>query len=134
MMQYQYILTGSPVPLARARTSYVLKRCYDAQKQLKMIAGIEIQHQHGNRPLLSGPLSLDVTFYLPLARSMSLKRNKQLLGTYHTIRPDTSNLLKFIEDVCQNIVYKEDCIISVITAKKLYSNDPKTIFTIEELK
>lgn len=130
----QYVLMGNPIPLARARTSYVLKRCYDSQKTLKLIAGIEVQRQHGDRPFFKGPLKLDVTFYLPLARSMSLRKANLYNNTLHVYRPDTSNLIKFVEDVCQNIIYKEDCQISVITAKKLFSTEPKTIFTIEEIQ
>jgi len=58
-----YIIAGNPIPLARPRFSF--KRIYDKQQNEKFIAGIELAQQHGDLPFLSGPLHLDVTFFMP---------------------------------------------------------------------
>lgn len=115
-----YILMGDPIPLARARTSYVLRRCYDSQKMQKMITGIELTKQHDDRPLFTGPLLFKCTFYLPLPSTVSKKKEPQYINKYHTTRPDCDNLVKYILDVCQGICYNSDAIVSKIEATKLY--------------
>ena len=66
------------------------------------------------------------------------KSNKKKLatygGTYHHIKPDLSNMLKFTEDVAQSIIYADDCIIAEISAKKIYDHNPRTEFFFTQLK
>lgn len=116
-----YVIMGDPVPLARARTSYVARRCYDSQKTQKLITGIELQNQHGEQALLKGPLLFKCTFYLPIPASISQKKRSALINTYHTRKPDTDNLIKYILDVCQSIIYESDSIVSKIESEKVYA-------------
>ena len=120
-----YTIDGIPVPLKRPRFS--AGHVWNSQKQLFMIYGICLKEQHNDLPLYEGPLSLSITFYFP-------KNKKQTNSYWHTFRPDLSNLIKLIEDTAQGVLYKEDCIISEIHAKKVYDNDTRTEFTITELK
>jgi Holliday junction resolvase RusA-like endonuclease len=80
-------------------------------------------------PIFSGPISVDVTFYFPHTIH---KKNK--LKRWHIIRPDLDNCVKFILDVATGITYNDDCIVSDIHARKMYSDSPRTEFTISELK
>ena len=56
----EYVLKGSPTPLARPRLGkgYV----YDSQKNIKLIQGIELSRQHGDMELFDGPLHMDFIF------------------------------------------------------------------------
>lgn len=56
-----------------------------------------------------------------------------LMTAYHQYKPDLSNLLKWIEDCATGIIYRDDCIIASICAKKLYAESPRTEFTVEQL-
>lgn len=126
-----YILLGDPVPLARARMSPY--RVYDSQKQIKLVAGINLRNQHNDEPLLQGPLLLDVTFTLAMPRSWSRKKQGELVGSSHIFKPDLSNLLKFVEDIATGIIYNDDCIIAQVMAKKVYGPEPSTKFTLTQL-
>lgn len=127
-----YVIKGDPTPLMRARVSG--KRIYDPQKNLKLIAGIDLASQHNNDTLLEGPLHLDVTFFMAPSKSVSLKRRNALQGQYHIFKPDTDNLIKYIGDLCNGLIYHDDCSIAKITAKKVYDLNARTEFTITCLK
>lgn len=128
-----YILKGCPIALARGRISGAGKRhVYDSQKQLKLIAGINLRNQAEGDKYFEGPIELDVTFYIEIPKSRIKQRN--LPGQYHTYVPDLSNLIKFTEDIAANVLYNNDCIISKIAAKKVYTpTNPRTQFTLRQL-
>ena len=62
------------------------------------------------------------------------KKRPQALQSPHTAKPDLSNMIKFIEDVCKGIVYNDDEQIVQITAYKRYDLEPRTEFEIYEKK
>jgi len=123
----RYILPGSPVPLARVR--FGNGRVWDSQKDLKLVNGIHISNQHDDEPFFVGPILLDVTFYMPIPQ----RRAKNRTFIHHYIKPDLDNLIKFSMDICNLITYRDDCIVSVINARKLYDENPRTIIILREL-
>lgn len=129
-----YIIPGDPVPLARARIGHGAKRMYDSQKELKLHAGIILQSQMPDDLCYEGPLLLDVTFFMRIPRRIHTKREVEKNFTYHHCRPDLSNLLKFVEDVAQSILYDDDAQICYITSRKIYHQEPRTEFTLKPLQ
>jgi len=127
-----YTIPGDPTALARPRVG---KRCvFDGQRQLKVNAKIYIESQYDDKPLINNkPLHLDVIFFLRTPKSKKLA-TQYLKKSYHIFKPDLSNLIKFVEDCITGTIYYDDCLISSITAKKIYDENPRTEFTIEELK
>ncbi len=125
----KYILHGNPVPLARAR--HGVGRVYDSQKDIKFAYGIALRSQNRSGYLYTGPLGLNITFYLPIPKS---REKQSLQGQPHIYTPDLSNLIKLIEDCANGILYKDDCAIAEINAKKCYDNSPRTEFTIVEMQ
>ena len=126
-----YLIIGDPVPLARARLSN--SRFFDSQKAHKLNFGLQIQNQHENLPPFTGPLKIDVAFYFPKTKSISLKRWETLKGKPHVYRPDIDNLLKFVLDASAPILFREDCIIAEANCKKEYGEIARTEFTISVL-
>ena len=57
-----------------------------------------------------------------------------ILGTigWHYKKPDLSNLIKFIEDAFNNVLWKDDALISYMFATKKYSFEPKTMIFVKE--
>ncbi len=127
----RYIIEGNPMPLARARISG--RRVYDAQHEAKLIHAITLSNQHGDRPLYMGPLMLDVTFYLKMPK-LSERKIIERNNLYHYYKPDLSNLIKLVEDIANEIIYKDDAQICAITSRKVYHEIPRTEFSIIPLK
>ena len=129
----QYTILGEPQPLSRARIGFGARHMYDSQKDAKRAFAIHIQNQHGRDPFFQGPLHLDITFYMKMPkvkkRNLPSKRYQ-----YHYYKADLSNLIKFVEDVSEKILYENDCQIAYITARKIYHDIPRTEFTVKELK
>jgi Holliday junction resolvase RusA-like endonuclease len=68
---------------------------------------------------------------MPISKTNKKKIKPQ---THHATIPDLSNMIKWVEDICVGIVYKDDAIISSITSKKMYDENPRTEFFFSELK
>lgn len=132
-----YILSGEPVPLMRHRFVRSNAIIYNPQSARKMVAAIELAEQHRGRPHFSGPIHLDVIFYMPIPKTNGIRKKPKIIpGDYHIFKPDTDNLIKWCGDVATGMgsLFKDDCIISKITAKKIYDDNPRTEFRVIELK
>jgi Holliday junction resolvase RusA-like endonuclease len=134
-----YVIMGQPTPLRRPRLSPTASYCmYDSQKGLKQIHKIELESQHTKyHPqsliLAEIPLRLVCTFYMTIPRT-SDKRAHDIEGTWHFFKPDTSNLLKYVEDVSVGVLIYDDNLIGDIQVSKVYSAIPRTEFRLEVLK
>lgn len=129
----KYIIQGDPVPLARPRFSPRSKAIFDPQKSQKLFAQISLEQQHDNEPLFEGPVHIDMIFYMPAPKVISVKRKELLVGKYHIFTPDTDNCIKYVCDICVPIIMGNDCIVASINAVKLYDMIPRTEFTIRQL-
>jgi Holliday junction resolvase RusA-like endonuclease len=126
-MKLNYIIEGDPIAWARAKPNFASRRMWDSQKQEKLVIGLSLVKQHGNNPPFSGPVHLEVNFY------MRLPKKGKNHGDWYSGKPDSSNLLKFIEDSGNKILYIDDCLLVWIDVKKRYDHHPRTEFTIERL-
>lgn len=129
---FVYVIDGDPVPLARVR--FGGGRAWNSQKALKTVWQREIAEQHNGRRFYYGPLHLDVCFFMNIPQSKSMRVRNELLEQWHHIKPDTSNLLKWIEDCGTKILYDDDAQISIVTACKKYDEHPRVEFKVIELK
>jgi Holliday junction resolvase RusA-like endonuclease len=125
-------LFGDPIPLKRARSSGSLH--YDPQKKEKEQIKWQIRSQFRDNPIAS-PISLDLIFFMPIPKSTSSIRKKQMINgsIFHCHRPDVDNLAKLILDCLNNIVYLDDSQVIEMKAKKVYSEKPGTLIRIEAL-
>lgn len=128
----KYVIKGLPVPLLRARhTRYSV---YDSQKQLRIHQELELSHQVKHKPYEKTPLLLTAIFYFTPPPKMPLKQKKALIGTAHIIRPDTSNVNKWIEDISQGAgLFTNDCAIAFGQQLKIYDWEARTEFTVKPL-
>jgi Holliday junction resolvase RusA-like endonuclease len=122
-----YIIPGDPVPLARPRVGRY--HVWDSQKTTKLAAGLHLRNQHEEQPYFTGPLELKIMFYLPIPK-VRWKNPPH----HHIFKPDLDNLVKFVCDICNEILYHDDCIVSRIEAQKVYDRNPRTEFTIVPIK
>lgn len=84
-----------------------------------------------SRKRVSGRVGLSITFYMPRPKhhyrtgkyKNILKKTSPWL---HTIKPDIDNLLKFVMDAGQNVIWADDCQIFQVETRKCYSKYPRT--------
>lgn len=125
---YKYVIPGPPIPWKRVAGSF--KR-YDAQKQEKLITGIQLQNQHNNS-LFTKPLKLDLTFFIAHPQ-LSSRKEQLIIGTHCITRPDLDNYIKFFLDTATGILYKDDNIVAELIARKIYDKNPRTEIIIWEI-
>jgi len=128
-----YIIPGEPQALARPRFSSRSRRVYNPMRHEMLILSITLQSQHNNQPLFEGPIHLDVIFFMPYPSKLTKAQRKDIEGSYHFTRCDLDNMVKFLADIGNGILYKDDAIISSISAKKVYSDNPRTEFSFQSL-
>lgn len=81
-------------------------------------------------------ICLDAIFVLPIPKSYSKKKRSAMLSgeILPTVHKDRSNMLKFVEDVLQGIVFEDDCQIIDGRCCKRYGEDPQTLIRIYDPK
>ncbi len=134
-----YSLTVFANPIAASRPSVTrwstyYKEPYNGYKSF--FRGKVIESMPENSLALfdaSVALKMHVIFEMNIPKSYSKKKRLSLVGTYVIKKPDTDNLIKSVQDGLNGIVYHDDSQIANVNATKIYSLEPKTIITIEEL-
>ena len=131
MRSKTFLILGDPIPLSRARVGFGARRIWDSQKQLKLVTGIDLARQMGNLPLFEGALHIDIIFYMKIPKSLQLR---QKLHKHHCYKPDIDNLIKMILDIMSNdVIFHDDCIVSYVSAQKIYDDKPRTKITVKEI-
>jgi len=128
----QIIISGNPVPLMRHRHTNN-GHTYNPQAYLMKQIGWEAKSQFPG-DIITTPISISMTFFIPIPNSYSEKKKLALDGKYVPKRPDTSNFVKLYEDALNGIIWSDDSIIVELYAKKLYSSsNPRTEIVIKEI-
>lgn len=76
--------------------------------------------------MYEGALHLNVIFFM--------KQPKKKKESWHTYKPDLDNMIKWISDVMNGILYEDDKQVAKITAEKVYSLESRTEIIIIELQ
>jgi Holliday junction resolvase RusA-like endonuclease len=92
------------------------------------------QLPEGFQPL-PGALRLSCDFNMPIPTSATKRQKSEIEQGIkkHVKKPDASNMIKFVEDVLNGIVWNDDSQVVIIEARKRYSYQPSTVIEIVEL-
>lgn len=119
---------GRPVPWARAgrkggQGSFTPKKVKKYQERVASIGAQTL----APRPLLDGPLLVDMTFYWPIPKTFPLwKRRAIARGLVHPATlPDLDNLAKGILDALNKEVWADDSQVVTLGITKVYSAVPR---------
>ena len=123
-----YEIEGPPVPWMRA--GRVGEKYYDRQFKEKTRYQWTIKSGMSGLYAASGPLKLVVEFHMPIPKSWARKKRLEAVGKPHSVRPDFDNLMKFVGDALNNLLWLDDAIIYCVSAMKFYQMEPKTRFLI----
>jgi Holliday junction resolvase RusA-like endonuclease len=131
-------IPGKPIAKKRPRfarrgkfvTTYNCQETEEGRFALSVMA----QLPEGFKPLL-GALRLSCDFNMPIPTSATKRQKAEIdIGIRkHVKKPDASNMIKFIEDVLNGIVWNDDSQVVQLEARKLYSHQPSTVIEIVEL-
>lgn len=133
----KFIFEIEPVAQARPRATrcgkgirfYDPKKTADFKKQLKQLA----INQFKEKPF-ENDIFIEISFYRPIQKSLSrkeyLKRQKNKVRP--TVKPDLDNYVKSTLDALNGVLWSDDNIITEMTVRKLYSDEPRIELTILE--
>lgn len=127
----KFIIDGPPISKESPRSNG--KRFYNPQHALKLVQQAELKSQipPEYQILQKKPLYLIACFFMPIPKSYSTKKKEELNATYHSSKPDSDNLTKWLKDLGTNIIYKDDALVACEVIQKIYSHNPRTIFSIQ---
>jgi Holliday junction resolvase RusA-like endonuclease len=121
-------------PLAKKRPRFARRgkfvTTYNAQEseEGKFICLMQSQ-LNGHDPIPAGtPIKLNLIFYMPIPESISKK--KLQAGIFHTKKPDLDNLIKFVKDCLNGVVWHDDSQVNDIQASKVYNVSPSTVIKL----
>lgn len=126
----EYHLDIEPIQQERARRAgpHSKHKMYNPQAQLKktvkfLFSGYE------DEPLIEGPVYVKAYFWFKPPESWSQKKKSRALGLaspkiYHSSKPDKDNLEKFLNDVLDGTILKNDCQIYGGEQLKDYREEP----------
>lgn len=126
-------------PIAKKRPRFVRRGkfvgTYNAQEteegkfRWEMLARIK-----GCYPIESGiGIRLCCHFFMPIPASVSKKQRALMEGCAvpHIKKPDLDNLIKFVKDCANGILWDDDSQVTSLTASKAYHPQPATEIRIE---
>lgn len=140
-ISYLFVFYGTPQTQPRPRfamrkTSSPRKatpRCYDqvsAKKVLDRTVVMAQMHEVGLLNRLEEAIAVEMVFHMGGADK---KRTAALNGQYKPTTPDIDNLAKYYLDVMNDLVYKDDRYVTVLSCKKVYSEKKKVEITVTPL-
>lgn len=90
------------------------------------------ERMHG-RELLDGPLTIAVDFYLPRPKGhIGVRGLRPSAPEHHTVKPDSTKLLRAVEDALQGVVYRNDSQIVKQSVTKGYGEPARVEIRIYE--
>ena len=140
-MEINYTVVGIPKPQARPKVFHrTLKNgknfvsTYSPKTDwfgLVYTESLKIKNTLKNR--LVGALELNLTFCMPIPKSISKKKREQL--HYVTKKPDVDNLAKAVMDAINQVgIWEDDSQVSRLVVSKIYSDEPRCIISIREIE
>lgn len=121
-------------PLAWERARRRGERYFDSQSKEKQHFGWLAKIGLGIGVPFEEPLEVELVFRMPIPASFSEKKTRELHGTFHRKCPDLDNLMKFVFDALNRVVWYDDKQIVNVTATKVYSRAPGTSLVVKPVE
>jgi len=136
----EFTIYGDPVAQGRPRAGrgpgghvrmYDPAKSKDYKQYVKLTAA-----QHRPEKLIEGEIELVVDVYRSIPKSMSKKKRALALeGKLRPItKPDVDNYVKGVKDGISGVIWEDDKQVVSLTVRKWYSDAPKVVVKITEIK
>ena len=135
MSKIRFIIEGSPKPQKRHR--HTSKGwTYDPSSGDKKAFILMLRSEASIKPF-NGAITVKIRFAMPYPkkyfRTGKFKGQLKPNAPFEFInRPDIDNLLKFVMDAGNIVLWHDDCQIWKVTMEKVYSLEPGTEIIVEE--
>lgn len=112
MTAYRFTIPGKPYAKRRPRAGYSHKLgrsiTYDAPGNAE--AEQSVAHYAGRAipAPIEGPVKVQIVAVFEMPKSWSKRRRAEMLGQYHTQKPDRDNVEKWILDGMNRVAYADD--------------------------
>ena len=126
---YVYSIPYEPVPYCNNPS----RKGWTVMGNAKTAMELSLLQQHQNRKKYTSAISMVIDFYMPAIQKSQLA-SSHFEDSWHRHTPDILQLTRFVTQAACGILYDDDCIISSLTTLKHFSKNPRTVFTIRELK
>lgn len=83
--------------------------------------------------VLAHPVEVETVFYMPIPQSWSKKKQAAAIDQPHKSKPDIDNILKGLFDSLNGLIWKDDNLVSKVTATKVYGEHPGIKVTVKEI-
>jgi Holliday junction resolvase RusA-like endonuclease len=147
MTPLQFTIYGNPKPLKRHATYTKDKRGNYFKVPIQVdrskldkdnFLAMCMQYRQDNMPYAIA-LELNIVCYFERPNNhygtgKNIDKIKYNAPIFHTTKPDSDNIIKFIADALNGIFWKDDSFLSIIKLTKLYANDrtPRMEISIKE--
>ena len=135
--EFILVINGNPVSASRPRVAQRSSYYNEPYRSYKATLAKETANA---LPKDSGllfepyaPLSVEIVYEMPIPK-MSAKKANEMIGMYHTKKPDLDNLDKAILDAMSGRVFKDDSQVCKLSAVKKYSYTPCTIVIVRKIE
>jgi Holliday junction resolvase RusA-like endonuclease len=120
-------IPGKPIGKKRPRFARAGKfvKTYNDQQTEEGLFMWHLQQQWKQEPL-ERPISMKMRFVMPIPKGTSATRSFSMMDSEHTKKPDLDNLIKFVKDCCNEIVWRDDSLVWQIDAVKVYGYPART--------
>jgi Holliday junction resolvase RusA-like endonuclease len=121
------VIPGTPTTKLRPRFA----RCgngvktYDPQSEDKETTRWQIKARMKGAQPIEGPFALTLLCVF--------KKPKSKRDVFHITKPDLDNLVKWIGDVGNGVLWVDDKQIVNISASKIYGDEPRTVVTVSRV-
>ena len=136
-----FTVDGVPVGKGRPKfarrgnfvTAYTPAKTKTYEEQVALVSQNAMKTE--NKVICPSPVQLNMDIFVPIPKSWSkIKRERALNGVeYPTTKPDSSNILKSIEDAMNGIVFEDDKQIINHCITKRYSDNPRVEVRVYEV-
>ncbi len=132
-MIHEYIIEGEPIAQARHRhfNNGKFIRTYDPCSKSKEKVAHMLESQKRTEIQLDEEISVTLTFCHQTPKSAT--KSTKCASNWHLpklSKPDIDNLIKFVLDAANGVLWPDDAQIATITARKQYSKNPFTKISV----
>lgn len=124
-------------PIAKKRPRFVRRGkfvgTYNCQETEEGKFKWDLLAQVGEMKPIETAIHLTCRFFMPIPESVSKKKRVLYVGCAmpHVKKPDLDNLVKFVKDCANGVLWRDDSQVISLTASKAYHPEPGTEIIIE---